>query len=247
MTKRAREWDVVVVGGANTDYLIQGPSLPRPGQTLVGRELLISTGGKGANQAVAAARLRARTALVSRLGDDDRGEAILGRLEAEGVATKHVVQDDETPTGAALIMVGDEGQKQILTSPGANHRLSIEDVESAGQTIALSFVLLAQLEVPLECVMAAAKIAREAGARVVLDPSPPIALPDELLAYVDVMRLDAGAAERLTGIPVSDRDSARSAAKALLSRRVGASRSKRATPGTCSSGRAVSTGSPSCR
>jgi ribokinase len=229
--KQIREWDVAVVGGAYTDYLIQGPCLPRPGQTVVGKSFLASAGGKGANQAVAAARLHARTALIGRIGDDERGEMLLEQLEIEGVSTRHLIRDDTAPTGVALVVVDEHGQKQIVTAPGANHLLSIEDIESAAPTIAASFVLLAQLEVPLECVLAAVRMAREAGARVVLDPSPSTDLPDELLASVDVLRVNGDDAERLTGIPVHDRDSARSAAKMLLARRVGAVALEAGDPG----------------
>jgi ribokinase len=232
MTKQMREWDVVVVGGIRTDFLIQGSILPRSGQILEGRSFLSSAGGKGATQAVAAARLGARTTLIGRLGDDERGESLLEVLEMEGVGARQVMHDPDTPTGAALIMVDDDGQRQILTAPGANHALTIEQVEDSAPSIQASFVLSAQLEVPVDCVLAAAMIARESGTRVILDPSPPRPLSDELLALIDVIRVDAVDAECLTGVLVTDRDSARTAAKVLLDRKVGAVAMDTAEPGT---------------
>src|SRR5437899_45513 len=112
---RAYEWDIVVVGGANTDYLVRGSKLPASGETVKGEVFQEAPGGKGANQAVAAARLGARVALVARVGNDKRGTAFITRLAAEGVDTRYVVRDAEASTGVALVMVGEGGKKQILT------------------------------------------------------------------------------------------------------------------------------------
>src|SRR5688500_14458102 len=119
-----RKWDVVVVGGANTDYLVRGEKLPQPGETVDGEEFLAAGGGKGANQAVAAARLGARVAFVACLGDDERGDELEKLLRAEDVNTKHVYRDRKAETGVALVMVDKSGEKQILCAPGANHKLS---------------------------------------------------------------------------------------------------------------------------
>jgi ribokinase len=212
----------VVVGGANFDYLARGPALPRPGETVQGERLLEGPGGKGANQAVAAARLGARVALVARVGADDRGRALLDHLRDDRVDTAHVRSDPAAGTGVALVQVDRRGQKQIMAVPGANLGLTVADVRAAAGTIEAARVLLVQLEIPLECVAEAIRIARRAGARVVLDPAPPTALPDELLGLVDVIRPNASEARALTGIRVSDRASARRAAQALLERGVGA-------------------------
>src|SRR5207248_3094878 len=112
---RTTGWDIVVVGGANTDYMVKGPKLPTPGETVDGDVFQEVPGGKGANQAVAAARLGARVALVARLGTDDRGGLLLDRLAAEGVDTRHALRDAAAPTGVALVMVEEKGRKQILT------------------------------------------------------------------------------------------------------------------------------------
>ncbi len=217
-----RQWDVVVVGSVNTDYVAKGERLPQPGETVSGDTFLIEAGGKGANQAVAAARLGGRVALVARVGADDRGDDMLRHLAGESVDTRHVQRDPEAPTGATLIFVDDQGQKTIAAVLGANRRFSVEDVHAARDTIASARVLLTQLEVPLEPVLEATRIAHDAGARVVLDPAPAIPLPDDLLRLLDVIRPNAGEAEKLTGVHVHDRDSARAAALRLLDRGVGA-------------------------
>src|SRR5262249_33532203 len=113
-----KHWDVVVVGGINTDFLVQGPNLPEPGQTVQGRRFLLAPGGKGANQAVAAARLGARVTLVGSVGDDDRGEKLVRHLDAEGVDTHFVTQAEGRETGVALVFVDDRGAKMIMTSLG---------------------------------------------------------------------------------------------------------------------------------
>jgi ribokinase len=211
-----------VVGGANMDYLARGPKLPTPGDTVRGSEFEEAPGGKGANQAVAASRLGARVALIARVGADSRGDAIVERLQSEKVDVRFVLRDDDVPTGVAVIQVDERGEKQILTAPGANLRLSTDDVLGGAVAIRAARVVLAQLETPLETVIAAAHLGREAGARVILDPAPPTPLPDELLRLVDVIRPNAGEARVLTGVPVRDRTSARKAAQVLLERGVGA-------------------------
>ncbi len=147
---RKNTWDIVVVGGANMDYLVRGRELPKPGETVMGDEFQEAPGGKGANQAVAAARLGARVALVGRVGTDKRGKAILKQLKKEGVNTKYIVSDEKEPTGVALVLVGEGGEKEILTAPGANRQFSVNEVRDATQVIQSARILLIQLEVPLE-------------------------------------------------------------------------------------------------
>jgi ribokinase len=212
------EWDVVVIGGINTDYLIRGRPLPGPGMSLSGGTFLEAPGGKGANAAVAAARLGARTAILGRVGHDSRGGVLLDRLTADGVHSVHVNLDRDAPTGAAVIQVAHTGQKQILAALGANLRMTAADVDGAADTIRASRVLVAQLEVPVECVSAAIRIAADAGVRVVFDPAPPVSLPDDLLARVDVIRANKTEVEALTGVRIVDQRSARDGARALAAR-----------------------------
>lgn len=215
-------FDVVVVGGVNTDYLVRGERLPRPGETLEGEIFQEAPGGKGANQAVAVARLERRVGLIARIGRDQRGHRFLDQLAGEGVDVRYIRRDDDAITGVALIMVDRAGEKQILTAPGANRRLSGIDVGAAKGTIATSKVLLAQLEVPLPAVTLALRLARAAGVRTVLDPAPAVPLSEDVLQLVDVIRPNASEAETLTGVPVRDRTSAARAARVLLDRGVAA-------------------------
>jgi len=214
-------WDIVVVGSANTDFIARGSQLPKPGETTMGKMFQMGQGGKGANQAVAAARLGARVTFVGRVGSDDRGDAMLAQLRDVGVHTDNVIRDPDTPTGAAVIHVDESGEKQIFVVPNANDKLTVDDMRGL-DSLRNTKVLMAQLEIPLDTVMEAARIAHEAGAKVVLDPAPPIDLPDELLRWLTVIKPNSSEAERLTGVQVSDRQSARKAAEKLLERGVAA-------------------------
>lgn len=215
--RKSQKWDVVVMGGANTDYLVQGPALPKPGETIDGETFQVAPGGKGANQAVAAARLGARVAFVGRLGKDERADQILEVFRREGIDTRHVTRDKIAPTGVALIMVDDGGEKQIMTAPGANHRLSERHLAGAATLIGNARVLLMQFEIPMKTVLKAALLGRKAGAKIVLDPAPPSHAPRELLALIDLIRPNASEAEALTGIKVGNRASAQRAARKLFS------------------------------
>ncbi|HEV8254579.1 MAG TPA: ribokinase [Vicinamibacteria bacterium] len=218
MNRGGAAWDVVVVGGANTDYLIHSPRLPAPGETVQGDAFQEAAGGKGANQAVAAARLGARVAFVGCLGADERAKELKRRVEAEAVDTRCVVERAGEPTGVALIVVGDGGEKSIAAYLGANRRLSIDDVRRAAEPLRSTAVVLLQLEVPLETVEEAARIGAESGAKVVLDPAPARPLPDDLLRRLTLVRPNSGEARVLTGIEVRDRASAREAAEQLRRR-----------------------------
>jgi ribokinase len=213
---KAREWDLIVCGGLNTDYLIRGPRLPRPGETVDGEEFLEAAGGKGGNQAVAAARLGARVGFVGCIGMDARGEALVRSLEAERIETSFVKRTRRASTGAALIMVGENGEKQIQVAPGANHWLLPSDLPAAKRLLAMARVVLLQFEVPMKTVLRMAELAREAGAMVVLDPAPAARMPKRLLKVVDVVRPNATEAQALTGVRVTDCRSARRAARKLL-------------------------------
>jgi ribokinase len=163
--KPGEQADVVVVGGINTDFLVQGPRLPGPGEHVQGHLFLESLGGKGATGAVGAARLGARVALVGRVGMDARGAALLKQLEDEGVDIRAVARDRGEMTGVVLEMLDEAGRTQSLASPGANGGMTVEDVTRAEERISTADVLLVQLEVPLKVVSAAVHIARAAGSR----------------------------------------------------------------------------------
>jgi ribokinase len=207
---------VVVVGSVNIDLVFRVPRLPRPGETLAGDGMATVPGGKGANQAVAAARLGARVSLVGRVGDDAFGPRLRAGLDAEGVAVDHVRTAPDCPSGVALIGVEPSGENAIVIVAGANGRLTPEDVRDADEVIRSADVLLLQLEVPLETVVAAVAAARRHGVRIILDPAPaPTGPLPEALRAVDVLSPNQTEAEALTRIVVPDPEAARRAAEAL--------------------------------
>lgn len=213
-------WDIVVVGGAYTDYVARGKRLPAKGEDVQGDVFRELPGGKGFNQAVAAARLGARVAFVGCVGSDARGDAIAATLAKEGINSWNLLRTADAPTGAALLQVDRDAQTQIMVALGANACLTAQDVATAARALTSTKILLVQLEVPLGAVEAAVLLAAETGVRLVLDPAPPVQLPRELLKLVDVIKPNAAEAEVLTGIAVHDRNSAQRAADELLGRGV---------------------------
>ncbi len=213
-----KDLDVVVVGSANYDYTLVADHLPRPGETVTGRDLRIGIGGKGTNQAVACARLGGRVAFIGRVGLAD-GADMIDALEAEGIDIAQVERDSRERTGMAMIAVDAAGEKQIIISAGANGRLRPDALDRADVIFRRGRVLLTQLEIPVETVVEAVSRGRRAGMLAVLDPAPGLPdLPDELFGMLDLIRPNAHEAEILTGIRVDDRDSARRAARELLRR-----------------------------
>lgn len=187
------------------------------GETILGEDFIMTPGGKGANQAVAAAKLGAEVYFIAKLGEDVFAEQSLNNFNKEGVNKKYVIQTEEAPSGVALIIVDDAGNNVIVVAPGANQMLSPEDVKRAESDIASSGALVAQLEIPLETVEFAARLANNCGVLFILDPAPAQKLSPELLKMVDVLTPNETEAQILTGIEVtSNRDSARTAAKKLL-------------------------------
>jgi len=207
---------VVVVGSYNTDMIIKTSRLPRPGETVLGGSLSSGPGGKGANQAVAAARAGASVSFVARLGADGLGQDALDRLRMEGVGVDHVVRDPDTPTGTAWIVVDDRGENCIIVASGANARLTAADVAGAESEIATADVVLMQLESPLEAVSAALEIAARHGTRVILNPAPAFPLSSELLSRVSVITPNEVEAEMLTGVKIDGEDTLAQAAGRLL-------------------------------
>ncbi len=209
---------IVVVGSSNTDMIIRVDRIPRPGETILGGEFVRAPGGKGANQAVAAARAGGLVSFVARVGADALGdEAIVGFL-AEGIDVSTVFRDVEAPSGVALIFVAQDGENAIAVASGANGWLSATDIERARSAFAGAGTLLMQLETPLESVVAAARLGRELGHRILLNPAPAQPLPDELLRMVSILTPNEAEAELLTGIAVTGVSEARRAARALRER-----------------------------
>ena len=216
MKTNQEKWDVVVLGGVNEDYLVSGSELPQGGQTVQGDAFFCGCGGKGANQAVAAARLGAKVCLVGCVGRDAAGERAKSVLRREKVGIEYLFGAARQPTGRALIMVNAKGEKQIMAAPGANHSLTQRHLQSARKVLEGAKVLLIQFEVPPALLLTAARWAKQGGAFVVLDPAPPAKVPSELYRYIDVIRPNADEAKQLTGVDVADVKSAERAARALM-------------------------------
>lgn len=217
----ARKNSVVVVGSSNTDMILRVARVPLPGETLLGGEFFIAPGGKGANQAVASARAGGRTAFVARLGSDALGDGALDNFRREGMDVSRVVRDRKKPSGVALIFVGADGENSIGVAGGANQRLSPADVGAAKDLISRGNILLLQLETPLPTVEAAARIARRAGAQVILNPAPARRLPASLLRCVSILTPNESEAALLTGVKATGVAAASRAARILLGRGVG--------------------------
>jgi ribokinase len=206
---------IVVVGSANTDMVVRSAHLPLPGETVLGGKFIMTAGGKGANQAVAAARLGADVAFVARLGRDVFGDRSLAGYQAEGIKTAYIVRDEEEASGVALIVVDEAAENIIAVAPGANGRLSAGDVRAAEPVIAAADGVLLQLEIPLEAVRAAIELAQRHHVRVILNPAPAQALPDEVLRDIDVLTPNENEAAKLLG------EVAGSALEVLIARGVG--------------------------
>jgi ribokinase len=206
-----------VLGSLNMDLVCQTPRLPGPGETVLGSQFQTLPGGKGANQAVAAARLGAKTTMVGRVGDDDFGQALIDSLKAAGVDTHNVIVDPSASTGIASIGVEGSGNNQIIVVPGANCQVNGSDVQRLAQQFKPGDFLLLQFEVPVDVVMQASTIARDKGVTVILDPAPvPPRLPERWLSSVDILTPNRVEASDLVGFPIVNRQTAQEAAQALV-------------------------------
>jgi ribokinase len=211
---------VVVVGSSNTDLTLRVPHIPAPGETVGGRDLHVTGGGKGANQAVAAARAGAPVAMVAALGTDAFGDAALERLRAEGIDVGLVRRVPAVASGVALIFVDPAGENVIAVAPGANAELRPEDVAPIEADLGADDVVLLQLEIPLETVEAAIAIARRRGARVILNPAPARPLPETILGTVAWLTPNEHEATHLTGFGAGSAAGLAKAARTLHERGV---------------------------
>ena len=209
---------LVVIGSSNTDMIIQVPRLPSPGETILGGAFTTAAGGKGANQAVAAARTGCNVTFVAAVGDDMFGEQALKGFGEEGIYTGLCVIDATAPSGVAQIFVDDDGENCIGVASGANSCLEPGHIDRAAGLFGEGVVVLLQLETPLDTVEYAARTAKEKGCTVILNPAPAAVLPDSLFASLDYITPNANEAELLTGIAVTDDYSASNAATTLLER-----------------------------
>ena len=213
---------IVVLGGINMDLIGLAPRLPSPGETVLGDEFYTAPGGKGANQAVAAARMGASARMVGRVGKDMFGPGLLDGLRNYGVDVSGVAEDADAASGVAVILLDASRQNHIVAVYGANMRCDDTQVDAVASALEGANALMLQMEIPAATSLKAARIAREMGVRIVWDPSPAMDFPPEAYTLVDVLTPNQTEAAALTGIDVTDAASAEQAARALIERGVGA-------------------------
>jgi len=190
---------IVELGSINTDLVVRTPRLPLPGETLLARSFDTFAGGKGANQAVAIARMGAQTVMVGRVGNDVFAQARLNDLTRDGVDTTFIGRDDSAPTGVALIQVDDRGENTILVVSGANMKITPQDVEAAEQVFQDAFAMVTQFEVPIPVVQKGFELCRKHGVRIILNPAPAQALGAEFFAQADDLVPNQGELALITG------------------------------------------------
>jgi ribokinase len=208
---------VFVLGSINQDFVLRVERRPNPGETVTNAELSTHNGGKGANQAAAAALLGASVTILGRVGDDEFGEPLVRALEEKGIDTSLVEPAPGVATGAAFITVTPDGENAITVAPGANRSLTPEDVDAASGAIGAARVLVAQMEVPVETVYRAVEVAAETGTRALVNLAPVFEVPQELLEKLDPLVVNEHEAAFLLGRRVEGVDGALSAARRLLS------------------------------
>ena len=207
--------DIVVIGSLNMDLSVNVERLPSPGETIGGGALMVTPGGKGANQAVACAKLGAQVALVGSVGQDSFGKEMMAGLQGYGVDVSDVAQLADTPTGTAVILVDKAGENCIVISPGANGENQIQGNQHITDLIEGSKLVLLQLEIPLEVVSQVVDLAHNAGVPVLLNPAPAVSLPEDLLKKVTYLVPNETESTLLSGVEVNDLASAQQAAEAL--------------------------------
>ena len=211
---------ILVVGSSNTDLIIKVPEIPRPGETLLGGEFMTFPGGKGANQAVAAARAGGEVVFIAAVGDDAYGAEAIKGYALDNINTENIKVCKGIPSGVAMIMVDDNGENAITVAPGANALLKPEDLEEAEEPFQEAAYMLIQLETPLDTVLKAVELCAELDTRVILNPAPAAMLSDNILEKVSIITPNETEAESLTGIVVTDEQSAAEAAEVLHKRGV---------------------------
>lgn len=211
---------IIVVGSSNTDMIVKVPRIPGPGETILGGKFVKAAGGKGANQAVAAARSGGDVVFIANTGNDNLGKEAIEGFKKEGINTDYIFVDDESPSGVALIFVGKDGENSIAVASGANGTLTSEKIKEIEHVITGGNILLTQLETPLETIETSVKIAHKNGVKVILNPAPAQELDDELLQLIDILTPNQSEAELLTGIKVEDEKSAKKASEILRSKGV---------------------------
>ncbi len=212
--------NIVVIGSTNTDMVIKDNSFPLPGETILGDHFFMNGGGKGANQAVAAARLGGHVTFVSKIGNDVFGKQALEQFEKEGINTEYIFTDHENASGVALITVDAKGENTIVVAPGANGNLMVQDIEKSREEVERAHVVLIQLEIPMNSVEYAIKFCSKLGKKVILNPAPAQQLSNSVFEQLFMITPNETEAETYTGIKVDGPESAEKAAKILYNKGV---------------------------
>jgi len=210
---------IVVVGSLNMDLVISTPRVPAMGETILGNGFMTAPGGKGANQAVAAARLGGDVTMIGCVGDDIFGKNLMENLKQNGVDTESIRVQENVPTGVAVILI-EKGNNCIIVDPGANARLEVRDIEKLEGLIQKSSIVVVQLEIPFETVEYTIRLAKKHHVKVLLNPAPGRALSDELLAMIDILTPNESECEIITGMKIQSVEDAKSAASYLLKKGV---------------------------
>jgi ribokinase len=208
---------ICVVGSSMIDLISRVPRLPKLGETLIGRSFHLGYGGKGANQAVMAAKLGAHVTMVSKVGRDVFGEGTIKNYRDHGIDTTYVMYDEKQFSGVAPIFVDDNAQNFIVIVPGANSQLSPADVRQAREAILNADIVICQLEIPIETTMEAFRVAKEGNILTILNPAPAAPIPEDLFKMTDICAPNETEAEQITGVPVNTPRDAKAAARKLLS------------------------------
>ena len=208
---------IVVIGSSNTDMVVNSPKMPLPGETILGGEFDVFPGGKGANQAVAAARANGNVAFIAKVGDDDFGKNSIEGYKKEKINTDNIFVDKNTPSGIAVIIVEESsGQNSIVVAGGANNSISIDEIKSCEKIIADADVVLIQLEIPIDVVEYALRIAKQNGVKTILNPAPAQLLSDEILSQIDIITPNETESSILVGINTDNEKNIKKAAGQLL-------------------------------
>ena len=211
---------IVVIGSSNTDMIIKVPWLPKPGETILGGKFFTAAGGKGANQAVGAARAGGDVIFLARIGDDMFGQKAKEGFIKDKINVDYVLTDESEPSGVALILVAEDGENIIAVAGGANSSLSPSDIQKQSDVISSADILLGQLETPLETIHKAVSIASADGVKVILNPAPAQELSDDILGKITILTPNESEAQLLTGIKVDSAEDAAKAADVLMGKGV---------------------------
>ena len=209
---------ITVIGSANTEMIFRAPAIPAAGETILGSSFSISPGGRGVNQAIAAARAGGTVVFIGRTGNDIFGDQVIKVLQQEGINTDYLIKDDSLASGFSSIILNARGESGITVTPGANSNLSENDLLQAKDAISSADIVLLQLDIPIKTIKFAADFARSSGVRVILNPSPALPVSNELLKLISILTPDSSQAEILTGIKITDERSAELAGRILLER-----------------------------